>query len=261
MNRVTRWIAAGLLLAVSLTPALAAGANDNPTVPAGSTLRIRLTTTLTSKTNQTGDPFTGQVVQAIVADGKEIIPVGSLVDGHVALIKPAGRIKTKAEMRIVVDHVVTPDDVKYNLAAGLADGQTGPCTKTGTDEEGTVKGCGKSKKDAAKDSALAGAMGAGAGASVGMGHVIDCEYYGNCGGPGMGTDVLAGAGIGAGTALIYNLFKKEKEVILIEGSELTFVVNRTANADEAPAAGAPAPAQTAAAEAAPPQAAPAPTAK
>lgn len=241
MNRLMTLFTAGVFALAATLPVLASASNkDLPTIPAGSTLRIRLTTTLTSKTNKTGDAFTGQVVQAIVADGKEIIPIGSLIDGHVAFIKPPGRIKTKAEMRIVVDHVVTPDDVKYDLAAGLADGQVGPCAKTGTDEEGTVKGCGKSKKDAAKDSAIAGAMGAGAGASVGLGHTIECEYYGNCGGPGMGTDVLAGAGIGAGTALIYNLFKKEKDVILIEGSELTFVVNRTANADEAPAPATPA---------------------
>ena len=32
-------------------------------IPAGSVLHMKLTTTLTSKTNKTGDPFTGQVTQ------------------------------------------------------------------------------------------------------------------------------------------------------------------------------------------------------
>jgi hypothetical protein len=232
------------LLAAAVLPAFSAWADQVPApapttaqkIPAGSLLHIRLTTTLTSKTNKTGDPFTGEVTQPITADGKEIIPAGSLVDGHVAFIKAPGRIKGKAEMRIVIDHVVTPEDLKYNLNAALDDGQVGPCAKTGTDEEGTIKGCGKSKKDAAKNAALGGAMGAGAGASVGMAHTIECEYYGNCGGPGMGTDVMYGAGIGAGTVLIYTLFKKEKDVILIEGSDLTFVVNRTASGEPAPPA-------------------------
>ena len=44
----------------------------------------------------------------------------------------------------------------------------GPCAKTTGDDEGTIKGCGKSKKDAAKDAALGGAMGAGAGSAVGL---------------------------------------------------------------------------------------------
>ena len=48
----------------------------------------------------------------------------------------------------------------------------------------------------------------------------------------MGTDVMYGAGIGAGTALIYSLLRHEKEVILIEGSDLTFVVNRSVEASQ-----------------------------
>ncbi len=248
MKRTLRFIVAALAVAVVI-PALTGLASQTaavptvpappasmamPAVPAGSTLRIRLRTTLTSKTNQTGDTFSGEVVQPIVVDGKEVVPTGSLVDGHVAFIKAPGRIKGKAAMRIVIDHVITPDDVKYNLSAGLDSGQVGPCAKTGSDEEGTIKGCGKSKKDAAKDSAIGAAMGAGAGASVGLAQAINCDYFGNCGGPGFGTDVAAGAGIGAGTVLIYNLLKKQKDVILIEGNELTFVVNRTANADPTP---------------------------
>ena len=73
-------------------------------------------------------------------------------------------------------------------------------------------------------------MGAGAGAAVGLGSEINCRYYGNCGGPGMGATTLYGAGIGAGTALLYNLFKHEKEIILIQGTELVFVVNRALDA-------------------------------
>ena len=63
-----------------------------------------------------------------------------------------------------------------------------------------------------------------------MGHEIECRYYGNCGGAGMGTDIMYGAGIGAGTALIYSLFKHEKHIVLVEGTELTFTVNRTTTA-------------------------------
>jgi hypothetical protein len=77
---------------------------------------------------------------------------------------------------------------------------------------------------------MGAAIGAGAGATVGMGHEIECRYYGNCGGPSLGGDILYGAGIGAGTALLYNLFKRQKEIILLAGSELVFVVNRTLDA-------------------------------
>ena len=77
-------------------------------------------------------------------------------------------------------------------------------------------------------------MGAGAGATVGMGHEIECEYYGICGGHGMGADIGYGAAIGGGTALIYMLFKHEKDIILVQGTELTFIVNRTTVAKDLP---------------------------
>jgi len=202
-------------------------------LPAGSTLHVRLTTTLTSKTNKNGDPFTGETTEAVKANGKEIVPEGSLVYGHVAFLKPSGRVSGRAEMRVVLDRIETQDDIKFTLAAPLEETQGAPCATT-TGEEGTIKGCGKSKKDAMKDSAIAGAMGAGAGATVGMGHEIECEYYGMCGGPGLGADIGYGAAIGAGTALIYHLFKHEKDLVLVEGTHLTFVVNRSVDGAEIP---------------------------
>jgi hypothetical protein len=218
-----------LILAMAL-PVLAAAADSGVTLPAGTTLHVKLMTTLTSKTNKTGDKFTGIVEQPINLDGKSIVPDGSFVEGHVSFVKPSKRIKGKAEMRIVLDNLTTPDDAKYLLAGTLQDAHGGPCASTGSDDEGTIVGCGKSKKDAAKGAAIAGAIGAGAGASVGLGHEIECQYYGNCGGAGMGTDIMYGAGIGAGTALIYSLLRHEKEIVLVEGSALTFVVNRSVEA-------------------------------
>jgi hypothetical protein len=207
---------------------------ETVSIPAGSVLHMKLTTTLTSKTNKTGDAFTGQVTQPIMVEGKEVVPKFSQVVGHVAFVKPSKRIKGKAQMRLVIDKLVTPDeDKQFLLPSTLDDSNNAPCAHT-KDEEGTLEGCGKSKKDAMKGAAIGGAMGAGAGATVGLGHEIECEYYGNCGGPGMGADIGYGAAIGAGTALIYSLFKHEKDIILVQGTELTFIVNRTTEAKDLP---------------------------
>ena len=43
-------------------------------IPAGSVLHMKLTSTLTSKTNKTGDPFTGQVSQPILVGGQRDSP-------------------------------------------------------------------------------------------------------------------------------------------------------------------------------------------
>ena len=225
MKRVLSTLVALILTAAF--PFLSASPAESLGIPAGTTLRVRLDTTITSKTNQPGDTFSGMVKQAVVSGARTIVPQGSTVSGHIAFLKPAGRIKGKAQMRIVLDSVVTPDEEKYRLSSSLEDSRGGVCGNSANDDEGTIVGCGKSKKDAAKDAAIGGAMGAGAGATVGLGQTIDCRYYGNCGGPGLGGDVLYGAAIGAGTALLFDLFKHEKQIILVQGTELTFVVNRT----------------------------------
>ncbi len=215
-------------------PEVSPNAANKPTrvtIPAGTVLNVRLQTTLTSKTSKEGDKFTAVVDKPVSVAGKEVIPEGSIVTGHVTYAKSSGRIKGTAAMRIVLDEITTPDDNSFAMSGTLEDTSGGPCAKAGSDDEGTIKGCGKSKKDAAKDAALGAAMGAGIGATIGLGSEIDCSYFGNCGGPGMGTSTLYGAGLGAATALVYNLFKHEKQVVLVGGMHLTFVVNRSLEGD------------------------------
>jgi hypothetical protein len=212
-----------------------------PAIPAGTTLRVQLDTTLTDKTNKTGDTFTGDVREPIYVNGKQVVPQWSTVSGHIAFLKPSGRVTGKAQMRLVLDKITTPDGAVYPLDGTLEEAQGGVCAhtaatgKTKADEEGTITGCGKSKKSAAEAAAIAGGVGAGVGASIGMGKEIECEFYGYCpGGAGMGTDILYGAGIGAGTALIYTMFKHEKHIVLVQGALLTFTVDRTTNASRVP---------------------------
>jgi len=235
MKRTSLTLAA-IFLTAAISMASASAADEPVIIPPGTVLHVKLHTTITSKTNQVGDPFSGMVSQDALSGTEVIVPQGSLVSGHVAYIKPSGRIKAKAEMRIVLDSITTPEEKTIQLSSTLEDTKGGVCGNAGGDDEGTIKGCGKSKKDAAKDAAMAAGMGAGAGAAVGMGSHIECRYYGNCGGPGILTGTMYGAGIGAGTALLYNLFKHQKEIILISGSELTFVVSRTVDAANAAAA-------------------------
>jgi len=225
-------VALSVLAAFSV---LSVSAAETPVIAPGTVLHVKLRSTITSKTNVVGDTFAGMVAQDVLSGTEVIVPQGSTVTGHVAFIKPSGRLKAKAEMRIVLDSITTPEDQTIKLSSTLEDSKGGVCGNAAGDEEGTIKGCGKSKKDAAKDAAMGAAVGAGAGATVGMGGAIECRYYGNCGGPGIVSGTLYGAGIGAGTALLFNLFKHQKEIILLSGSELTFVVSRTVDAASAAA--------------------------
>lgn len=219
---------------------------DKPVaIPAGTSLRVKLGTLLSDKTNKPGDPFTAELADPIIVDGKQAVPAHSTVDGHVAFILPSGRFTRKAEMRLVVDKLTTPDEVVYPLSSTLQDAHDVNCENSTVgskangkpSEEGTITGCGKSVKSAAKDAAILGGVGAAGGLSVGVMSRGGCDYYGNCypsSGPGIGADVGIGAGLGAGTALVYHLLQHEKHIILIYGTPLTFVVSRTTSADATP---------------------------
>lgn len=211
--------------------------NQPVVIPAGSILHVRLSSTLTSKTSKTGDKFTGMVTQPVVSGDKTLVPEGSMVEGHVSMVKPSGRVAGRASMRVVLDKVNTPEDVNFNLAGSLQDLATSTCTKGIKDNEGTIEGCGKNKKGIAEGAAIVGGMGAAAGATIGVTQDEICRFYG-CPGqnPNIGMDAAYGAGIGAGTVLLYSLFKHEKQVVLVSGSDLTFVVNHTV--EQAPAAAA-----------------------
>ena len=244
------------LTCLAVASAFAEEPVQRPMLPAGSLLRVRLKTTLSDKTNKQGDPFTAMMYEPVVANGEEIIPAGSILNGHVAFVKESGRIKGVAEMRLVADTIVLPEEeVRYNLSATLEDAQGADCQKVdASSEEGTIKGCGKTTKKVAKNAAIGGGIGAAGGLMVGLAGRGGCDYYYGCypsSGPGVGASVLYGAGIGVGTSLIYSLFKHNKHIILVQGAELTFVINRSVGPDGQPmqeavpaAATAPAPSPT-----------------
>lgn len=236
---------------------------QRPMLPAGSLLRVRLKTTLSDKTNKQGDPFTAMMYEPVVANGEEVIPAGSVLHGHVAFVKESGRIKGVAEMRLVADTIVLPEDeVRYNLSASLEDAQGADCQKVdASSEEGTIKGCGKTAKSIAKNAAIGAGVGSAAGLMVGLMNRGGCDYYYGCypsSGPGVGASVLYGAGIGVGTSLIYSLFKHNKHIILVQGAELTFVINRSVDPAGQAVASVPDPTAAPPAASSPPPAAPAP---
>ncbi|HLY60285.1 MAG TPA: hypothetical protein VKV95_05920 [Terriglobia bacterium] len=214
-------------------------------IPAGTSLRVKLGTLLSDKTNKAGDPFTAELADPIIVDGRQAVPAHSTLQGHIAFILPSGRFTRKAEMRLVVDKLTTPDEVVYPLSSTLQEAHDVNCENSTVgskangkpSEEGTITGCGKSVKSAAKDAAILGGVGAMGGLTVGELSRGGCDYYGNCypsSGPGIGADVGIGAGVGAGTALVYHLLQHEKHIILIYGTPLTFVVSRTTSADAIP---------------------------
>jgi hypothetical protein len=151
-------------LVVAIYPSAFALAGDSPpAIPAGSALHVRLSTTLSTRTIQNGDPFTGQVTEPIINSGQEVVPAGSTVEGRVSFVKAPGRAKGVAEMRLTPETITTPKGIQFSISAGLEDAQGAEGAKV-KGEEGTVKGPGKNKKGGAIETGVGAGVGAGAGA-------------------------------------------------------------------------------------------------
>jgi hypothetical protein len=105
---------------------LPADAVDKFALPVGSTLRVRLGTSLSGKDAQTGDEFTGDAAEPIISGGEEVVPTGSAVAGKVFVVRQGGHAKGAAELRLAVESITTPAGARYSVSsthdAGKSDG-------------------------------------------------------------------------------------------------------------------------------------------
>src|SRR5580693_6230008 len=185
------------LLSVVLL-AVAAVAQNNISLPAGTNLRVKLVQTLTTS-SKSGDPFSGRVTEAVMLDGKSVIPIGATVQGRVAKTSEPRRIAGKPTIAIFPETIVLPNGERYMLNATLVD----TSVRNGTDvnNEGQFKGKGHDGKDMTEI-----AMGTGGGMLLG----------GLIGG---GKGVLIGGAVGA-TATVAHWLGKRNPTMLPAGTEL-----------------------------------------
>jgi hypothetical protein len=205
-------IAVGLAWAV---PARAA--DDSIPLPVGTELRVRLTTSLSTKASENGDPWEGTVIEPLFAEGHEVVPANSRVAGHITYLQPAGRATGKGELRLVAETISTHEGT-FIIVATLENADAGKGGKL-KDSEGTIEGPGKDEKGTAKEVGIGAAGGAAIGALA----------HG-------GSGALFGAGIGVMAAAIHSIAKKHQGVVLGPGTELTFVLSRTSLAKQPPRA-------------------------
>lgn len=141
------------------------------TVPAGTTIPIRMTQTLDSATTQQGDNFSGTVATDIIIDGLVVIPQGARVSGRVDAVQEAAHFKGNSLLTIELTRLTHRGD---NVSIST--------------EPYSVAGKGRGKNTAEK---------VGGGAAVGA---ILGGIFG--GGRGAAIGAAAGGGAGAGANAI-----------------------------------------------------------
>jgi hypothetical protein len=138
------------------------------TLPAGTTLRLELKSSVASDTSQVEDTVRAALRQAVTVDGKAVLPAGTEVAGVVTAVERSGRVKGLAHIAYRFTSL-RHDSERYDIR-----------TATISHEAKATK-----KKDATKI-----AIGAGAGAAIGA-------ILGGGSGAAKGAAIGGGAGTGA----------------------------------------------------------------
>src|SRR5271170_1523899 len=193
-----------MVLPCSLLLAAMAAAQAVSPVPAGTALMVKLETTLATFSNKAGDPFRGSLTQAVVLDGKTVIPAGAVVEGRVTKVTEPRRIAGKPMIGILPEALVLPTGERLFLDATLVDTNI---AGTDVNQEGEFKGPGHDRRDQ---------METGGGTAGGM------LIGGLIGGP---PGIVIGGVVGAGSTGVHWL-SKHRSATLPAGTELTLELNR-----------------------------------
>jgi len=191
-----------VLTALMVFATLAAGQTSLPT---GTAVKMKLENTLTTFSTQAGDPFSARVTEAVVVDGKTVIPVGATVQGRVTKTSEPRRIAGKPTIAIFPEHLILPNGERFMLNATLVD--TGVRRGSDVNNEGQFKGAGHDGKDLTE-------IGMGTGGGMLAGGLI-----------GGGKGMLIGGAVGA-TATIAHWLGKHRSTMLPAGTELVMELNR-----------------------------------
>ena len=136
-------------------------------LPEGTVINIVLDQAVASDQNKSGDAFEGTVAEAVVVEGKTVIPKGARVSGTVVEAKESGRLKGVALLRLALNEVEV-DGKDYEVQTSAV----------------SFRGQSHTKRNVTM-------IGGGAGAGAAIGAIA---------GGGKGAAIGAAAGAGAGTA-------------------------------------------------------------
>lgn len=176
---------------------LAAAANQW-TVPEGTEFKLRLHTSINSKTSHKGDRVITTLYEPVMVEDRQVLPKGVRVDGHITEITPARRRGKGGSIFVVFDTLTMPSGQKVALQGSLTEvfSSEGKSSSE-VDAEGDLKGGGASRKEQAiilaAPTAAAGAVGGlGPGIAVGVGAAVAAMVLPH----GKQADLIAGSLIG-----------------------------------------------------------------
>ena len=201
----------------SQEPAPALVKNPHPsihelTIPAGTQVPIRLENAISTKTSRPGEAVYARTTFPVAVDEKILIPAGTYVQGKIAQIKPAGRLKGRAEVLLHFTTLIYPSGYTVMLP-GSIENAPGVDKAHVKDKEGTIQADSNKGKTAATiakpagEGALVGALARG------------------------GEGALIGAGIGGAIGTTIAALSHGNEITFHPGTTLEVVIQREVQID------------------------------
>jgi hypothetical protein len=159
-------------------------------LPSGTPIEITLTTPITSETASVGEAWSGSVRNAVMLNGRNVVPAGSPVTGTVTAVTAARRgDRALLDLQLAS---VTVNDHRYSVRGSM---------------ESVVAGSPRARN--------LGAIGASTVAGAVIGHAVG----------GSRTGTVVGGIIGAGAASAAVSQTRGWQVVLKPGTPLTFTTN------------------------------------
>lgn len=167
------------------------------TIPAGTSMAVRLNQTLSTETSSVGDAFTATLTEPLVgADGRTIIPSGATVRGRVTAVKASSRVGETALLKLAFEAISFGGE-SYPLRATVVEANPERKTRTSRGEQ------------AAK-------IGAGTAAGAILGQVLGKDREAT----------IAGAAIGAAAGTAIALGTADVDAVLSAGSRMVIRLDR-----------------------------------
>lgn len=186
-------------------PAASTSSEPMAALPAGTTLKMKLETAISTRRNVAGNRFSGRVTEGVTLNGRTIIPVGASLEGRIARADERRRIRGTPTIDLRFETIIMPNGNRYPIKAVIVDTSARP--DVDVSDEGTLKGRGHDGSDW-KETGITAAGGAIVGGAIGGAE---------------GT--LIGAGVGA-TASVVHWLVKTRSAELPAGTEIVMELSR-----------------------------------
>jgi hypothetical protein len=110
------------------------------TVPAETEVNVQVLSGIHTHINHVNDPVIAEVLKPVYVQGKLALPSGSLLDGHITMIRNAGHMHHAAELGLRFDRITLPDGEEKPVAAVLAALEHPEMLDIHLDQEGYLTG-------------------------------------------------------------------------------------------------------------------------